>query len=145
VQALVLLSLFTLISGAAVSGPRVVKKMGEDGFLPPLTLGQASTIQCVLCVVMTLYSNLLAQLQYLSLVLSLVSALTVSTVFRLPKDQRPWLLFPVTYMVGTAITSIAALHQSPVIGGVAVATIAVGLLLYLALKGRSRIPGAPVL
>jgi APA family basic amino acid/polyamine antiporter len=139
VQALVLLSLFTLISGAAVSGPRVVKKMGEDGFLPPLTLSQASAIQCAFCVGMTLYSDLLSQLGYLSLTLSLVSALTVATVFRLPKEQRPWPIFPIIYLGATILTSIAALRRTPVIGVVAFATIIVGLVIYLALKGRHRI------
>lgn len=139
VQALVLLSLFTLLSGSAVSGPRVVKKMGEDGFLPPMTLGQASAVQCALAVVMTLYSNLADQLVYLSLVLALVEALTVYTLFRLPAEQRPSPLFPIVFILGTALTSTAALRENPKIGGVAVATIVVGLLLYLPLKGRSRI------
>lgn len=136
VQALVLLSLFTLISGAAVSGPRVVKKMGEDGFLPPLTLGQASALQCALCVTMTLASNLLDQLIYLSLTLSLISALTVSTVFRLPAEQRPNPIFPLFYLVGTAITSLAALRNNPTVGGVALATFLVGGILYAGLRGR---------
>lgn len=134
VQWLVLLSLFTLISGAAVSGPRVVQKMGEDGFLPPLTLAQASALQCALCVTMTLFSDLLSQLEYLSLTLSLTSALTVSTVFRLPPSERPWLLFPLIYVAGTLLTSAVALWRTPLVGSVALATIVVGLLLYLRLK-----------
>lgn len=138
VQALVLLSLFTLISGAAVSGPRVVKKMGEDGFLPPLTLGQASTIQCALAVGMTLYSDLLSQLGYLSLVLSLISALTVATVFRLKKQQRPPVAGPVVYLVGCLLTSLAAIAESPRVALVALVTIVVGLLLYLAMPSRAR-------
>jgi APA family basic amino acid/polyamine antiporter len=142
VQALVLLSLFTLLSGSAVSGPRVVKKMGEDGFLPPMTLGRASAVQCALAVLMTLYSDLASQLVYLSLVLALVEALTVSTVFRLPAERRPCPLFPVIFLVGTAITSAAALRESPKIGLVAAATILTGLLLYLPLRGGSRIPDA---
>lgn len=139
VQALVLLSLFTLLSGSAVSGPRVVKKMGEDGFLPPMTLGQASGLQCLLAVGMTLYSSLAAQLVYLSLVLALTEALTIFTVFRLPAAQRPSPLFPIIFLAGTAVTSMAALRESPEIGLVAVATIGAGLVIYLALKGRSRI------
>ncbi len=138
VQALVLLSLFTLISGAAVSGPRVVKKMGEDGFLPPLTLGQASALQCALCVGMTLASNLVDQLSYLSLTLSLISALTVATVFRLPPEQRPFPLFPLVYLAGTGLTALAALHENPMVGGVALATLTVGAILYAVLRGRSR-------
>lgn len=137
VQLLVLLSLLTLISGAAVSGPRVVKKMGEDGFLPPLSLAQASALQCALCVTMTLFSDLVSQLEYLSLTLSLVSALAVSTVFRLPKEQRPKLIFPVVYLLGAVFTSLAALQRTPLIGSVALATLAVGFLLYLGLKPKS--------
>lgn len=139
VQALVLLSLLTLISGAAVSGPRVVKKMGEDGFLPPMTLGQASALQCTLCVAMTLASDLLNQLSYLSLTLSLISALTVATVFRLPPNQRPFPLFPVVYLAGTGLTALSALHNNPRVGAVALATLAVGAILYRILRGRGRL------
>jgi APA family basic amino acid/polyamine antiporter len=139
VQALVLLSLFTLISGTAVSGPRVAQKMGEDGFLPPLSLSQASTIQCALCVLMTLYSDLVSQLGYLSLVLSLSSALAVATVFRLPCEQRPWPIFPLLYLGGTVVTSVAALNESPKIGVVAIGTIVLGLALYAVLRKRTHI------
>ena len=130
VRALVLLSLFTLISGTAVSGPRVVKKMGEDGFLPPLTLGQASAVQCAIAVVMTLWSDLVQQLGYLSLVLSLVSALTVATVFRLPPESRPHLFWPAIYLFGTAITSVAALSKNPSVGWGALVTLVSGLVAY---------------
>ena len=88
VQGLVLLSLFTLISGMAVAGPRVVVKMGEDGYLPPLSLTQAALVQCTLAVIMTLQASLVDQLTYLSLTLSLTSALTVATVFKLKKEQQ---------------------------------------------------------
>lgn len=130
VRALVLLSLFTLISGTAVSGPRVVKKMGEDGFLPPLTLAQASALQCAIAVVMTLWSDLFQQLGYLSLVLSLVSAMTVAMVFRLPPDQRPNPLWPSLYLLGTAVTSLAALWVNPSVGWGALVTLVAGLALY---------------
>ena len=143
VQGLVLLSLFTLLSGTAVSGPRVVKKMGEDGFLPPLTLGQASTIQCVLCVAMTLYSDLVTQLGYLSLVLSLISALTVATVFRLAKEHRPPAILPLFYLSGALLTSVAAVRESPRIAGVALVTVALGWLLYRAVQRNLEAGVAP--
>ena len=136
VRFLVLLSLFTLISGTAVSGPRVVKKMGEDGYLPPLTLAQASAIQCTIAVVMTLWSNLVQQLGYLSLTLSLISALTVATVFRLPKEQRPHPIWPSIYLVGCAFTSVAALQVSPAIGKAALLTVFLGLVVYFVLPRR---------
>ncbi len=130
VRALVLLSLFTLISGTAVSGPRVVKKMGEDGFLPPLTLAQASALQCAIAVVMTLWSDLFQQLGYLSLVLSLVSAMTVAMVFRLPARARPNYLWPTIYLLGAMITSVAALLVNPSVGWGALATLVTGLAVY---------------
>lgn len=139
VQALVLLSLFTLISGAAVSGPRVVKKMGEDGFLPPFTLSQAAAVQCALAITMTVFSDLVSQLDYLSLTLTLISALTVATVFRLPSSQQPALIFPLAYLAGTALIATASLRESTAPGMWAIGTIVSGLLVYYLLRGRSHI------
>lgn len=137
VQALVLLSLFTLLSGAAVAGPRVMKKMSEDGLLPPLSLARASAVQGGLAVTMTLVSNLVSQLAYLSLTLSLISALTVATVFRLPAEQRPPGIYPICYLLGAGVTTVAALSHDPVVGAVTVATFALGLVLYTFLtRGR---------
>lgn len=145
VRLLVLLSLFTLISGTAVSGPRVVKKMGEDGFLPPLTLGQASAIQCTVAIVMTLWSNLFHQLGYLSLTLSLISALTVATVFRLPREQRPNPIWPSIYLLGCAFTSVAALKVNPVVGQAALLTVLLGLIVYSVVPRPSRFEDREVL
>lgn len=137
VRVLVLLSLFTLVSGTAVSGPRVVKKMGEDGYLPLLTLGQASAVQCVISITMTWWSDLFHQLGYLSLILSLISAATVAMVFRLPRQERPHPIWPGIYLLGTAITSVAALRVNPSVGWGALATILAGLGAYV-LVGRTR-------
>ena len=130
VQALVLLSLFTLISGIAVAGPRVMVKMGEDGYLPPFTLKQASFIQCALAIAMTLSSSLLEQLNYLSLVLSLTSAATVAAVFKLPLKQRPHVAFPLTYILGSLLGAAASLYREPKGGLAALATILSGGLVY---------------
>ena len=134
VRMLVLLSLFTLVSGAAVSGPRVVAKMGQDGYLPRFTLSQASAVQCALAVSMTLFSNLADQLTYLSLTLSLISALAVATVFRLPEQDRPFLLFPLTYLIGTGLTATASLRENSIAGRYAIGTLVSGLVLYLLVR-----------
>lgn len=138
VQILVLLSLFTLLSGMAVAGPRVVVKMGEDGFLPSLKLKHAALVQCSLAIVMTLWSDLVSQLTYLSLTLSLTSALTVASVFRLPKEQQPHPIFPTVYILGTLLAAIASLHSQPMAGLAALATIVSGGLVYYAFFSRGR-------
>ncbi len=138
VQGLVLLSLCTLLSGMAVSGPRVVVKMGEDGFLPSFTLGQASIIQCSIAVVMTIFSNLASQLVYLSLTLSATSALTVFTVFRLPKTERPAAIFPLVYLGATCLAAVASLVARPLEGLFAIGTLVSGGILYFILRGRAR-------
>lgn len=130
VQGLVLLSLFTLISGMAVAGPRVVVKMGEDGFLPLMTLQRAALVQCAIAIFMTVQSDLVNQLTYLSLTLSLTSALTIAAVFKLPKEEQPHPIFPVVYIGGTAVAAVASLKTLPGAGLAAVATIASGFALY---------------
>ncbi|MCA9778219.1 MAG: APC family permease [Candidatus Eremiobacteraeota bacterium] len=141
-QALVLLSLFTLISGMAVAGPRVVVKMGEDGFLPPMNLQSAALVQCGLAVFMTVFSNLVEQLTYLSLTLSLTSALAVAAVFRLPSEQRGNPLIPAIYITGTLLSALASLKTQAGVGVAALATIGSGALVYAVFFARSR-PGSP--
>lgn len=136
VQVLVLLSLFTLISGMAVAGPRVAVKMGEDGYLPPLTLKSAAMLQCALAVLMTLWSNLATQLSYLSLTLSLTSALAVATVFRLPKKEQPNPLFPAVYIGGTLMAAVASVQLQPKSALAALGTLLTGGLLYLLITSR---------
>ena len=138
VQILVLLSLFTLLSGMAVAGPRVAVKMGEDGFLPPLKLKQAALVQCSLAIVMTLWSDLVGQLTYLSLTLSLTSALTVASVFRLDKEQQPHPIFPAVYILGTLLAALASLKTQPLAGFAALATLSSGGLVYYAFFFRGR-------
>lgn len=137
-RALVLLSLFTLISGMALAGPRVVMKMGEDGFLPPMSLSQAAFIQCFLSVVMTIWSDLVSQLSYLSLTLSLTSALTVATIFKLERQQRPPIVFPIVYIVGTLSAALASFKTMPGTGLAALITLATGGLAYTFLVARKR-------
>lgn len=136
VQALVLLSLFTLLSGMAVAGPRVAVQMGEDGYLPPLSLSQATCCQCFLAVVMTMFSNLVDQLSYLSLTLSLTSALAVATLFKIPKSVRPPSVFPVLYLGGTLMAAGASARNNPSQCAAAVLTLASGALIYFLLYGR---------
>lgn len=129
VQALVLLSLFTLLSGMAVAGPRVVVKMGEDGFLPPFTLKQATLVQCVIAVLMTT-ADLIDILGYLSLTLSISSALTVATIFRLPELSKKHLLAPSFYILMSLLAAAASLKNQPYQGSAALITIGSGGLVY---------------
>jgi amino acid transporter len=144
VQALVLLSLFTLISGMAVAGPRVVVKMGEDGYLPQLNLQKAALVQCALAVFMTLKADLVSQLTYLSLTLSLTSALTVATVFKLRRSEQPHPVFPIIYISGTSLAAIASLKTLPGAGLAALGTLASGgLVYYLFFRKGAPTPGSP--
>ncbi len=140
VQALVLLSLFTLLSGIAVAGPRVLEKMGRDGFLPRMSLGQAAAVQCTLAVIMTLWSDLRSQLGYLSLTLGLSSATAVACCFRLPKEQRPLLIFPLFYILLTGVACVASVRLNPEGGLATLATLGSGLLIYRLLFAKRRPP-----
>lgn len=131
VQGLVLLSLFTLLSGIVVAGPRVVVKMGEDGFLPRFNLTQATAVQCAIAVTMTLVSDLQEQLQYLSLTLSVTSAATVATIFRLKNVPRAHLMAPAFYLLATGLAAMALLKNKPAQGIAALATFGSGFILYL--------------
>jgi len=146
VQVLVLLSLFTLMSGMAVAGPRVVVKMSEDGFLPPLTLRKAAFIQCLLALVMTFYSDLVNQLTYLSLTLSLTSAVTVACIFLLPREERGHIVIPLVYIVGTLVAAAASVKTVPLASLAALATILSGGIIYalfFASKGPDQEPLNP--
>lgn len=146
VQWLVLLSLFTLISGMAVAGPRVAVKMGEDGFLPPLSLKQAALFQGGLAILMTLQASLRDQLSYLSLSLSLTSALAVACVFRIDPKYRPHPLFPVVYLVGTALSALASVSVTPKAANYTVLTVVSGAVIYYLLerfRPPSVKPGSP--
>lgn len=136
VRALVLLSLFTLLSGMALAGPRIAVKMGQDGYLPPLTLGQAAFAQCLLAVLMTLNSDLRSQLSYLGLTLTLTSALAVATVLRLPHDQRPPLFFPLLYVLGSGAAAAASVQTEPAAAKGFLVTVLSGLLAYLVVSRR---------
>ncbi len=136
VRWLVLLSLFTLISGMAVAGPRVALKMSEDGFLPPMTLTTAALAQGALAVFMTLNASLVGQLSYLSLTLSLTSALAVFCVFKLKPSERPNACFPAIYIAGTAISAVASFKVQPLSGAAALLTILSGFVLYALVARR---------
>lgn len=137
VKWLVLLSLFTLISGMAVAGPRVAVKMGEDGYLPPLNLQTAALAQGAVAVGMTLKASLIEQLTYLSLTLSVTSALAVFCVFKLKRSEQPHPFFPVFYISGTAVSAIASLKVQPQSGIATLATLLSGFVVYLLVKKSS--------
>lgn len=145
VRWLVLLSLFTLISGMAVAGPRVAVKMGEDGFLPPMSLTTAALGQGGLAVLMTLNASLVGQLGYLSLTLSLTSALAVYCVFKLKPADRPNAFFPLFYIAGTSISAIASLKVQPLSGAATLVTVLSGFALYflVARAAKTAAPGDP--
>tara|TARA_Y100000815_G_C13018465_1_gene378316 strand:- start:246 stop:587 length:342 start_codon:yes stop_codon:yes gene_type:complete len=107
-----------------------------------MSLQSAALVQCSLAVAMTVYSDLVKQLTYLSLTLSLTSALTVAAVFRLPSEQRGNLIFPTIYIFGTLLSAIASLKTQSDVGLAALATIGSGALVYAIFFARSR-PGSP--
>jgi len=87
VRLVICLALLSSVSSMIIAGPRVYAKMADDGVLPPALRfrnGNASfaiLVQSVLAVIFILFTGLKDLLTYLSLVLSVSAALTVSCLF----------------------------------------------------------------
>ena len=107
-------------------------------------------VQCGLAVIMTVWSDLVNQLTYLSLTLSLTSALTIAAVFRLDKQDRPHPFLPLLYIIGTLLCAVASLKTLPKAGLAALATLGSGATVYVLFfsrKARTREhlpPGEPL-
>lgn len=137
----ILISLATSVLSLTMIGPRVYAKMADDGVLPALFRFSGDLprwgiiVQAGLAIVAVHLVTLRQLLSYLGLTLSLSAALTVATLFLLRRRGEavqvpfyPWP--PLLFVAGTLTIVGAAGLRQPVEFAVAVATLALGGLLY---------------
>lgn len=150
-RVIVALALFTSVSAMIMIGPRVYARMADDGLLPRMlsfrgeTPLAAVTMQAALAVAVVWVTGLRELLSYLGFTLSLSTALTVASLFLLPRRERartklpgfPWA--PALFVAATLLFAALAARQQPAELIAALMTIASGLALYaLARRGVSR-------
>ncbi|UJR83258.1 APC family permease [Sandaracinus amylolyticus] len=159
VGAVVAVGLATTVGAIALTGPRVYERMGSDhprlawlttsrdGARGPL---RASVLQTCIALALAATATFDALLTYIGFTLALSSALTLAGVFvlraRAPEMPRPYRAWGHPWTTGVAIAlslwmTVHTLWQRPVAALVGLATIVIGLWLYVALSGRSEIGG----
>jgi APA family basic amino acid/polyamine antiporter len=146
---LLCLALVSTISAMVWAGPRVTQVIGQDyGFFRALARTNAHGVpvpaillQSALVVTMILFTNFRQLLIYTQFALALCSAVTVAGVFwlrwkepDLPRPYRTWGYpwTPLLFLLITAITVVFTLVQNPLESIAGLATVLLGLPIYLA-------------
>jgi APA family basic amino acid/polyamine antiporter len=154
VSLLIAFSLTTPISAMTMIGPRVAEAMARDGFLPGRFAklnrrnvpAWAVGFQAVLAVLFALSSSFSPLLIYIGFTLSLFTALTVFSLFRLrkrPDIRRVCLGYPLTpiIFIGFALWStVWSIQSQPVATLAGLGTLLLGCLAYLSRRRHKLSP-----
>jgi APA family basic amino acid/polyamine antiporter len=153
VRAIIALALFTSVSSMVMAGPRVYARMAEDGVLPALfrmhddVPWTAILLQVILAIIVIWIATLQELLSYLGFTLSVSAAVTVASLFvlrwregaeRVPIPGYP--IVPGLFVLCTlGFAGLAAVHRplEPLVG---VATILLGIIVYVLVRRRSSRP-----
>ena len=142
VSALVALALAASISALTFTGPRVVGRMAQDGYLPhwlapATTKPPRHSIILILLLSLVLVATATYQhlLTYIGVLLGLSNAATVVGLFRLKKAQPAlpvagWPFVPALFLVMVAWMVAFTVYRKPIESLVGAATLIVGLLAY---------------
>jgi APA family basic amino acid/polyamine antiporter len=152
VSVLVCLALFTSISAMVMVGPRVIRRMAEDGFLPGAFAGGGETpraaiaLQTALALGALWSSPLASLLGYVGFLLGLSAAATVASVFRLRRQGLIRIsvpghpVVPAVFIAVTLASSALLALREPGQAAAGVATLLLGLPFYWrARRGRSEL------
>lgn len=147
VRVIIALALLTSVSAMVMTGPRVYARMADDGVLPARLRMRgdapraAILLQVILAVIVIWIAELQQILSYLGFTLSVSAAVTVASLFvlrwregsqRVPIPGYPFV--PGLFVLCTlSFAGLAAVHR-PVEPLVGMATIAIGIVLYLLLS-----------
>jgi APA family basic amino acid/polyamine antiporter len=153
ISALVALALVSSVSAMMIVGPRVYEAMGQDYFAlrflrlrsdgggPLLSIA----LQALIALLMLVTFSFDALLMYIGITLSASAALTVTAVFirrhSKPVATRPYRMwgYPVTpalFILFAGWMIVRSVAQRPLVALLGAVTVAVGLLVYLAVKRR---------
>lgn len=152
---LLCLALVSTISAMVWAGPRVTQVIGQDyAFFRGLARTNAHgvpvvaiLVQSALVVAMILFTEFQQLLIYTQFILALCSAATVAGVFwlrrrepDLPRPYRTWgyPITPLVFLLITLLTVVFTLVQNPVESLVGLATVLLGLPIYLASPRTAR-------
>ncbi|WP_053231586.1 APC family permease [Sandaracinus amylolyticus] len=159
VGAVVAVGLATTVGAIAITGPRVYEQMGLDhprlAWLTTSRAGargpvRASVLQTGIALALAATATFDALLTYIGFTLAISNALTLAGVFvmraREPAMSRPYRAWghPWTTAVAIALSvwmTVHTLWQRPIAALVGLATIVIGLLLYVVLSERSDLGG----
>jgi APA family basic amino acid/polyamine antiporter len=148
-------TLLASLSAYILTGPRVVQAMAAAGQFPaiaaPLSTRTgapvvATWLQVAWSLLLLWTGSFESLLEYSSVGLALISMLTVSTVYVLrwkrPKLDRPFRvpgypLVPAVYLLFTGLLTAAAFWRKPVESSLAIASILVGVPVYLLWRRRT--------
>ena len=153
VRLAILCGLASSVSALMQTGPRVVGKMADDGFLPkwladparadagvPNVPTRAIWVQSVLAVIVILFSSLRQQLDYLGFTLSVCAGLCGSLVFFLRGRQvrvQGFPIVPLIYVGGTMVIATLTAIRAPIQAGIGLATLLIGIIAYALGADRS--------
>jgi len=151
VSALVALALAASISALTFTGPRVVGRMAQDGYLPRWLApapGKAPRhsifLILVLAVVLVATATYQHLLTYIGVLLGLSNAATVVGLFRLKKAQPSlpvvgWPVVPAIFLAMVAWMVAFTIYRKPIESLVGAATLAAGLFAYwLQTRGQTK-------
>lgn len=147
VRVIIALALLTSVSAMVMAGPRVYARMAEDGMFPALfrmrsdAPGTAVILQVILAAIVIWITELRELLSYLGFTLSVSAAVTVAGLFvlrwregarRVPIPGYP--IVPGLFVLCTLSFAGLAVVRRPVEPLAGMATIAIGIVLYLLLS-----------
>ncbi len=140
------IALLTSVFAMIMLGPRVYSQMAVDGLLPNVFRDPSSfkaiAIQAVLAIVAVWVSSLDDLLQYLELTLSISSALSIATLFKLKSKGAElripfWPIPPIVFITATSGLAVVYSINSPWKAFASFITIAVGIVAYFLLQPGS--------
>jgi len=155
VSMLIALTLLCPISAMLMVGPRVAEAMAKDGFLPQSLSrlnsrqvpSRAVTLQALLAAGIALYTSLGELLIYIAFTLNIFAALTVLSLFRLRRENRPgyvrvcigYPVTPIIFLMFTIWMTVWSIQAEPKATLAGVGTLVVGYILYLFRARQARL------
>ncbi len=163
VSTIITLTIIGSVSSMTAAGPRVYYAMARDGLAPKIfgRLGEhggAPTIsiyaQAMVAMILALTGAFEALLIYAGSALSLMTTLTVVSVYSLPRDETGkssgffrtpgFPITPAVFLILEATAIIQGLRERPIPTGAAFLTILAGVLIFYIARNRGWLDDQPV-
>jgi len=154
---LISFALFSSLSAFIILGPRVYYSMARDGvFFKSLAKvnprfgvpSRSIVLQGIIAAVMVLFGTFDQLLTYMGFSLGVFPILAVAGVFKLRRSGRSVIklpgypVVPTIYILAGVTILVLSFLQRPVESSIAIATVLIGIPIYLAFKNKYREPGS---